>query len=134
MKIVYIASSIIPSQTANSVHVMKMCQAFSDNGHEVDLLIASKVDKNIKTKDVYDFYGVRKCFNIIRVITPKFKVGFFMFTFLAVLKAKKKAPDLVYTRFVYAAFISLFFGLPTVYEIHTSFERKIEKIFFFLRL
>ena len=132
MKIVYIVASIIPSRTANSVHVMKMCQAFASNGHEVDLLIPGKVDKSIKTEDIYDFYGVKKCFKIIRIPSLKFKVGLLFFTFLASLKAKKKNPDLVYTRFLYAAFISLFFGLPTVYEIHTSFEKRLEKTFFYL--
>ena len=38
MKILYISKSSIPSRTANSIHVMKMCQAFADNGHEVVLL------------------------------------------------------------------------------------------------
>ena len=38
MRLVYISKSIIPSRTANSIHVMKMCQAFADNGHEVVLL------------------------------------------------------------------------------------------------
>ena len=38
MNLVYISNSIIPSRTANSIHVMKMCQAFADNGHDVVLL------------------------------------------------------------------------------------------------
>jgi hypothetical protein len=45
MKIIYISKSIIPSRTANSINVMKMCQAFADNGHEVVLLAP-----NLKTK------------------------------------------------------------------------------------
>jgi glycosyltransferase involved in cell wall biosynthesis len=132
MKIVYIASSIIPSRTANSVHVMKMCQALANNGHEVELLIPDKIEKDIKTENIYDFYDVKKCFRISRITFLRSKVGFFIFTFLAVLKAKKKKPDLVYTRFLYSAFISLLFGLPTVYEIHASFEKRIEKIFFYM--
>lgn len=132
MKIAYVASSIIPSRTANSVHVMKMCQAFANNGHEVDLLIPNKADKSIHAEDIYDFYGVKKCFKITRIPLLKSKIGFFVYTFWAVWKAKKKNPDLVYTRFLYSAFFSLLFGLPTVYEIHSSFERSVEKIFFCL--
>jgi glycosyltransferase involved in cell wall biosynthesis len=44
-RILYVSKSIIPSRTANSIHVMKMCQAFADNGHEVVLLAP-----NLKTK------------------------------------------------------------------------------------
>ena len=34
----YIPRTIIPSQTANSVYVMKMCQALSKNNFDVNLL------------------------------------------------------------------------------------------------
>lgn len=37
MKIAYLSNSITPSRTANSVHVMKRCQAFAKNGHHVIL-------------------------------------------------------------------------------------------------
>lgn len=133
MKIAYIASSTIPSRTANSVHVMKMCQAFADNGHEVCLLIPDKTEKGMNsTEDVFDFYGVRKCFEIVRIPLLKTRIGLLVCAFRAVLKAKKMNPDLVYTRYLYSAFFSLLLGLPTVYEIHASFERIVEKIFFFL--
>ena len=49
MKILYISNSIIPSRTANSIHVMKMCQAFADNGHEVVLLAPDKKNKDKKS-------------------------------------------------------------------------------------
>ena len=42
MKIVYISSSTIPSRAANSIHVMKMCQAFANNGYDVVLLAPDK--------------------------------------------------------------------------------------------
>ena len=32
-------------RTANSIHVMKMCQAFADNGHEVVLLAPNLKNK-----------------------------------------------------------------------------------------
>ena len=35
MKIIYISKSIIPSRSANSIHVMKMCQAFADRADTV---------------------------------------------------------------------------------------------------
>ena len=61
MKILYISKSTIPSRSANSIHVMKMCQALSDNGHEVVLLapdIKKKYEHGIN--DVYDYYAVKK--------------------------------------------------------------------------
>ena len=68
MKIVYISNSIIPSRTANSIHVMKMCQAFADNGHEVLLLAPNYKEQNEKgINDVFDFYGVRNSFKIKKI-------------------------------------------------------------------
>ena len=65
MKIVYISNSIIPSRTANSIHVMKMCQAFADNGHEVVLLAPDRYKEYEEDiDDVYEYYGVRKNFEI----------------------------------------------------------------------
>jgi hypothetical protein len=52
MNILYISKSIIPSRSANSIHVMKMCQAFADNGHEVVLLAPDL--KNQYESNVYD--------------------------------------------------------------------------------
>ncbi len=39
MKIVFISAAQIPSDTANSIQVMKVCQAFMQLGHEVTLLV-----------------------------------------------------------------------------------------------
>ena len=61
MKILYLSKSIIPSRTANSINVMKMSQAFADNGHEVVLLapnLKNKYEKDVT--DIYEYYGVKK--------------------------------------------------------------------------
>ena len=54
MRILYISKSVIPSRTANSIHVMKMCQALADNGHEVILLAPNL--KNQYENDVDNIY------------------------------------------------------------------------------
>jgi len=47
LKIVCLSSSIILSKTANSVHVMKMCQGFANLGHEVILIAPDKPNVEI---------------------------------------------------------------------------------------
>ena len=67
MKILYLSNSIIPSRSANSIHVIKMCQAFANNGHEV-ILLAPKFRNDIYEKnvsDIYEYYGVKRNFKII---------------------------------------------------------------------
>ena len=39
MKIIYTSDAIIPNRPAHTVHIMKMCSAFTENGHEVTLLV-----------------------------------------------------------------------------------------------
>ena len=81
MKILYMSKSIIPSRTANSIHVIKMCQAFADNGHEVVLLapdVKGQYERDVD--DIYEYYGVRKNFEIKKLWHPDIKVGAFLYT------------------------------------------------------
>ena len=39
MKIVYVSTSEVPSDRANSIQVMKVCQAIVQLGHELTLLV-----------------------------------------------------------------------------------------------
>ena len=81
MKILYISNSIIPSRTANSIHVMKMCQAFADNGHELILLAPDKKKRYEKKVDnLYEHYGVKENFIIKKLWCPSVKGGAFFYT------------------------------------------------------
>ena len=47
MKVLYISSALIPSRHANSIHIMKMASALSENGNEVLLLCRKNRDNEI---------------------------------------------------------------------------------------
>ncbi len=137
MKIVYISKSIIPSRTANSIHVMKMCQAFADNGHEVILLAPNL--KHLYEKevdDIYEFYGVKKNFFIKKLLHPNFKIGPFFYTlaiFFYLLMNKKF--NLVYGRFLHGCFIATLLKKEVIFEIHTPiYEKKNHKLKVFKKL
>ena len=69
MKIVYISRSIIPSRTANSINVMKMCNTFASLGHEVTLL--APWTKKLEEKgidDIFEYYGVEKNFTLKTIL------------------------------------------------------------------
>ena len=85
MRILYISNSIIPSRTANSIHVMKMCQAFADNGHQVTLLAPDNKNKYEKgVKNIFDYYGVRENFKIKKLWYPNLKSGAIFYTLLII--------------------------------------------------
>ena len=137
MKIVYISRSIIPSRTANSIHVMKMCQAFADNGHDVILLAPNLKDQYEKeVNDIYEFYGVKKNFFIKKLWHPNFKVGpvFYTIAIFFYLLASKKF-DLVYGRFLHGCFIATLLANKVIFEIHTPiYEIKNHKLKVFKKL
>ena len=137
MKILYISNSIIPSRTANSIHVMKMCQAFAENGHQVVLIAPnnkSKYEKNVK--DIFDFYGVKKNFKIQKLWYPDLKIGTFFYS-LSVLYylLLNRMFDLVYGRFLHGCYFAALFGNKIIFESHAPIyeeHRYTQKVFEFL--
>ena len=58
MKILYISQSEIPSESANSIHVMKMCCSLSKiKDTEVDLFCLNSFSNNLDIKNVYNLFG-----------------------------------------------------------------------------
>jgi glycosyltransferase involved in cell wall biosynthesis len=119
MKIVYISSSIIPSRTANSIHVMKMCQAFATSGNEV-VLLAPHDKKNYEpgVDDVFGYYGVERCFEIVKIPWLSFKGKGYYYGVLAARKAHQVKPDMVFGRNLAGCAFSAFVGLPVMFESH----------------
>ncbi len=121
MKIIYISSSVIPSRAANSIHVMKVCQAFSDLDYEVTLL-APNAKQNYEqgVADIYEYYGVKNVFNVIKMPWLTWLKGkVFLYSFLSALKAKTESADLVFCRDFYGAVFASLLGKKVVYESHT---------------
>ena len=119
MKIVYIASSIIPSRTANSIHVMKMCQAFARNGHDVTLIVPDRRREGVSgVSDIYSYYGVEPCFAVERLPWLRVRGRGYVYGYLAGNRARKLSPDLVYGRNTAGCFASTLRGIRTIYEVH----------------
>ncbi|TRX66353.1 glycosyltransferase family 4 protein [Carboxylicivirga sp. M1479] len=132
MKIVYIANSFIPSKTANSIHVMQMCQAMALNGHQVSLItFDSPSNEENGIKDVFEYYGIQTCFELIKIKLSTFKGKMHVFALEAVKVAQRIKPDLVYTRCETPAIYLSFTQLPFVIEAH---KRYVDKTFFIDKL
>ncbi|MBF7071122.1 glycosyltransferase [Aliarcobacter butzleri] len=134
LKIVYICRSIIPSKTANSVNVVKMCSAFASLGHQVTLL--APITKKLEEKDVeniFEFYGVEKNFEIKKLFSPSIKfLKKRIYSFRCLNQVKKINPDLVYGRDDLLSFyLTQKFGYKTLFERHDSFSKNSidEKLF-----
>ncbi len=118
MKILYVSSGQVPSQAANSVHVMKMAQAFAANGQKVALAAASS--GNVSEKEIYAHYNVSNIFSLYRI---KLNSGFlsrFWFSLLVALKSRVGKFDFVFSRCIPSAYFALLSGKPAFLEVHES--------------
>jgi len=59
MKLIYLANIRMPTEKAHGVQIMKMCEAFSENGVSVDLIVSERGDAK---KDPFQYYGVKNNF------------------------------------------------------------------------
>lgn len=120
MKIVYIADSLIPSRTANSIHVMKMCHAYVSLGHQVTLVIPNR-QHNLETgiEDIFTFYGLPSRFEIAKIPFCKRCFDLLYFGIILPFFAFRKNPTVVHTRSLGVAWgLTKLFKIPTIYELH----------------
>ncbi len=114
MRIVCISSSQIPSDTANSIQVMKVCQAFTQLGHAVLLLVPGSIDSGADKSSLFRHYGILTPFEIEWISSPSRR----WFPWKAAARAFKEKPELSYCWPFQSAVLSLLCGIPTQAEIH----------------
>lgn len=126
MKIVYISRSIIPSRTANSINVMKMCSTFASLGHEVTLLAPwTKKLEEKDVKDYYEYYGVEKNFELKKLYSPNIKyLKKRIYSYRCLKEVQKIKPDFVYGRNdMFAFYLTQKNGFLTLFEQHEPFRK-----------
>jgi glycosyltransferase involved in cell wall biosynthesis len=136
MRIAYISDALIPSRSANSIHIMKMCQAFARNGHEVVLLAPDlKHLYEPDVTDIYGYYGVDNCFELKKLTYPNIPGKSIYYAFTLSYEIKKIKPDLAYGRFLFGCFFAVLQGYPVVFESHIPiWENNYLKKFVFKKL
>ena len=111
MKIAASAGSTIPSDTANSLQVMKACQALVQIGHAVTLLVPGVKNTSM---DLRSHYGLQTDFPIEWLSSSSRR----MFTWNSVSRARALGADVLYTWVPQSAVLGLLRGLPVVFEVH----------------
>ena len=97
LRIHYFSASTLPSRTANSVHVMKMCNAFAYNSCDITLFARSD---GVKPSKIFAYYGIESSFDL--VLSPS--SGSRLLSLLLRLDCYRRAintlptPDLIYGR------------------------------------
>lgn len=137
MKIAYLTHTSFPSRKAHSIHVMKMCSALSENGHEVTLwyLGANEVmtDK-LSAGYLFGFYGVRSPFRLRRVPRLAGRAGLYVSAGLMALRVAFDRPDAVISRFLIGTVaLSQVSRAPSLLELHQPVSPESRLLFWLFR-
>lgn len=124
MKLAYIANIRLPTEKAHGNQIMEMCNAFSKNGNEVNLIVPARLN-NIKDSP-FSFHDIPKtftisimpCLDLIRFGKFWFYVESFTFTFFAALHVFFNKYDFVYSRDEYIVFILNLLNIDCAWEAH----------------
>ncbi len=117
VKIAYLSGAPVPSRGANSVHVMRMCQAMAEQGHSVTLYVHNG---DLTARSDHEFYGVAPSFSILKHPRPKVRViGAMSHACLVGARFRmRRSPDLVYAREYYCLSAVAKTGVPFIFESH----------------
>lgn len=126
MKLQYIAFIRVPTEKAHGLQIMKTCEAFADEGHEVELVVPGR-RTSIKD-DAFSYYGSVKNFKITKLQTPDFvyagPLGFLLslvwFAEAVVWRFAYWKADVIFSRDALVLFQHILLGKKFVYEAHNN--------------
>lgn len=117
LRVLYVGSHPLFTEGASAVHMLKMCQAMTNLGIEVECVLPGRVNK----EKLFSYYGIKTPFRITPIALSGGLARRPLHGFLSSLYScgKKENFDLVLTRdLVFAWFATKVFGVPTVYDAH----------------
>ncbi len=125
MKIAYIAETSLDNMSAYTHHVLKMCDAFSNQKNNIELFLP-------KNKKIINFEFLKKKFLLrskkkfqINSVLDHQVLNFFSrsyFAFRVAKSIKKKKFDLILTRSIISSFFLSLFKIKHFLEIHSELK------------
>ncbi|MEA3398224.1 MAG: glycosyltransferase family 4 protein [Patescibacteria group bacterium] len=138
MKLLYITNARIPTEKAHGYQICKMCEEFSNLGHEVELILPKR--ENFIKETAFDFYGIKNNFKITYLKSFDFikldkiiggRMACYLQELVFLLKlffVKLNKEAIIYTRSAEIAWLFKIKNYKTIFEMHYWPESK-EKIF-----
>jgi glycosyltransferase involved in cell wall biosynthesis len=137
MKLAYISNSSPTTRKAHGLQIAKMCEAFADEGVDLELILPHRSKEATKTRgDYFGFYGIKENFKLVKlpvIDLVKFgKPGFLITALSFGLSCRKylrtRKFDAVYTRDpVSPFFLKESPGTLIYFEAHKALNRTLMK-------
>jgi len=130
LKIVYFSSSTLPSQAANSVHVVNMAEALAACGHDVYLI--HEQGEKASAREILASYGLRGRFSLCPVRRPGLRyVGLLLYSLIGFVRyVLRSRAALVYSRDYLGALFAAWAGYRTVFELHSMPDSRLTRLVF----
>jgi len=138
MRLLYIADTRLPTEMAHGLQIMKMCEAFTRAGAELELVIPMRFRiSELGKKDPFDYYKVERSFKIKKIfcfdLTPlnrflgpiSFLIQALSFSKFTLFYLLFKKGDIIYGRDRFGLFFVSLFKKNVIFEVH-----KIHRFFF----
>ena len=126
-KFFYFSNSVFPSQRANNVQVIQMCEALTRFGYQVTLVCYRTHE--VSEEEIFDAYGVVDSFRLSFIEVQSERYKFFRSLLQFIMLAMKIPKDaIIYGRDVYPLIMCAFFGRFTSYEVHGDPMNSIENL------
>lgn len=145
-KLAYVAHIRIPSETARTIQIAKMCEAFSESGYNVELICPFRIQINpeLRKKDPFDYYNLKNKFKIRKMPNPDlvrvadffprfgvilYNIHSFIFASFVTFYLLLKRPDVIFCRSVHSALFLSIAGMKDrlIYESHFFPEEGITR-------
>ncbi|MFA6215758.1 MAG: glycosyltransferase [Patescibacteria group bacterium] len=131
MKMIYLANARIPTEKAHGLQIMKMAEAFKNQGLDFELVVAKRANNQLEKIDPFVYYGLKTKFPIKKIWLFDLveaglifrKIGVFLqnssFALSAAFYLIFKKADLIYSRDEFSVFLLSLFKKNIVLELHT---------------
>ena len=116
MRIAVFSTARVPSRTANSIQVLKACQALQDLGHGVRLWLPGPAP-GVDWKELASRYGVRGPIAITWCVAWR-TLRRYDYALVSLLQARRWKADVYYVWPMQSAALAARLGCPTILELH----------------
>jgi glycosyltransferase involved in cell wall biosynthesis len=129
VKIAYISNSFLPSRAANTVHVLKMCDAFASNDHVVRLFVRCR-NGPTPADEIKELYGLEQRLDVRCVRERRWKRWIHMYALIATLRARAWGAEIIYSRLLSACYFGALLRAPVVFEAHKPVVGRLDSWMF----